>query len=154
MCARPPGLFRMVPVLARAELRELATQPGLYLFVPLIVLFTLIAALDAKGMLDTPLLLTAGTLAVSQLDTLPLFTCILLLVYTVEALERERSVGFAVLRDALPVRTVSLLLGKFLALNGDRIRGAGRVSCRGSAGTGRSGPRSCHPWTVSAGLGA
>jgi ABC-2 type transport system permease protein len=117
MRARPPGLFRSVLPLARAELRELVTQPGLYLFIPLIVLFTVVAALDATGMLDTPLLLTAGTMAVKQLKTLPLFVCILLLVYIVEALERERSVGFSVIRDALPVRTASLLLGKFVAVN-------------------------------------
>jgi len=117
MRARPPGLFRSVPPLARAELRELATQPGLYLFIPLIVLFTVVSALDATGMLDTPLLLTAGSLAVAQLQTLPLFTCVLLLAYTVESLERDRSVGFAVLRNALPLRTASLLMGKFVALN-------------------------------------
>lgn len=117
MRARPPGLLRSVPPLARAELRGLATQPGLYLFIPLIVLFTVVSALEATGMLDAPLLLTAGSMAVAQLQTLPLFTCILLLVYTVEALERDRSVGFAVIRNALPLRTASLLLGKFVALN-------------------------------------
>ena len=117
MRARPPGLFQSVLPLARAELRELVTQPGLYLFIPLIVLFTVVSALESTGMLDAPLLLTAGSMAVAQLQTLPVFTCILLLVYTVEALERDRSVAFAVLRNALPLRTASLLLGKFVALN-------------------------------------
>ena len=117
MRSRPPGLFQSVFPLARAELRELITQPGLYLFIPLIVLFTVTSALDSTGMLDTPLLLTAGSMAVAQLQTLTLFTCILLLVYTVEALERDRSVAFSVIRNALPLRSASLLMGKFLALN-------------------------------------
>jgi ABC-2 type transport system permease protein len=117
MRVRPPGLFRSVLPLAYAELRELATQPGLYLFIPLIVFFIVVSALDSTGMLDTPLLLTAGSMAVSQMQTLPLFTCILLLVYTVEALERDRNVAFSAIRNALPLRTASFLMGKFLALN-------------------------------------
>ena len=46
---------------ARVELTELRSSPGLYLFVPLILLQTLGTALVDVGFLDTPLLVTPGT---------------------------------------------------------------------------------------------
>ncbi len=48
--------------MARVELTELRSSPGLYLFVPLILLQTLGTALVAVGFLDTPLLITSGHL--------------------------------------------------------------------------------------------
>ena len=44
--------------------------------------------------------------------------CLLLLFYTVESLERERSTRLAAISLATPIRTGSLLLGKLLALGG------------------------------------
>ena len=44
------------------------------------------------------------------------YRCLLLLFYTVESLERERSTRLAAIAFAAPIRTGSLLLGKLVAL--------------------------------------
>ena len=98
----------------RVELRELASQPGLYLFVPMI-LIQCFGSVVSTGAFDTTLLSTPGLLAVRQLDTLTLLLCLLLLFYTVESLQRERGTGVASIGWATPLRTGALLLGKALA---------------------------------------
>jgi len=98
----------------RVELRELASQPGLYLFVPMI-LIQVFGSVVETGAFDTTLLSTPGLLAVRQLDTLTLLLCLLLLFYTVESLQRERGTGVASIGWATPLRTGALLLGKALA---------------------------------------
>lgn len=100
---------------ARAELRELISQPGLYLFVPLIVLQATTVGRFSVGAFDTPLLLTPGTLAASMMNTLTLLICLLLLFYTVESLVRDQGTGFAPIASATPTRLGSFLFGKALA---------------------------------------
>jgi ABC-2 type transport system permease protein len=112
---RRPGLFRGALEIARAEARELRSQPGLYLFVPLILLQTIGVGMTRVGPFDTPLLATAGTLAAQACNTLMLLLCLLLLFYTVESLEREKARGLAPIHHATPVGSGSLLLGKSLA---------------------------------------
>ena len=115
MHASPRGLFAGITEVARAELRELRHQPGLYLFVPLILLQTISIALVRVGAFDTPLLSTPGTLAVDSMNTLSLLLGLLLLFYTVESLERENARGLASIYYATPVRTAAVLFGKALA---------------------------------------
>jgi ABC-type transport system involved in multi-copper enzyme maturation permease subunit len=115
MRAAAPGLVRGILAVAHTELRELRSQPGLYLFVPIILLQTIGTNLVAFGAFQTPLLLTSGTLAVGAMNTLTLLVCLLLLFYTVESLERERSTRLAAIHDGTPVRTASVLFGKALA---------------------------------------
>ena len=110
-----PGLFSGLWSVARAELKELRSQPGLYLFVPLILMQTIGSSLIALGAFGTPLLLTSGTLAVRTMNTLTLLNCLLLLFYTVESLQRERSTGLHNIYYATPVKTSSILFGKALA---------------------------------------
>lgn len=110
-----PGLLRGALEIARAEARELRSQPGLYLFVPLILLQTVGIAFERVGPFDTPLLATSGTLAAQSFNTLTLLVTLLLLFYTVESLERERARGLAPIQRATAVRSSSLLLGKSLA---------------------------------------
>ena len=98
-----------------AELAELRSSPGLYLFVPLLVLEALGPNLIAVGPFDTPLLLTPGTFATRTINPLTTLLCLLLLFYTVESLWRERRTGLAAISMATPVRTGSILLGKALA---------------------------------------
>jgi ABC-type Na+ efflux pump permease subunit len=112
---RAPGLVRGVFEVARVELRELAFQPGLYIFVPLILLQTLGSSLLAVGAFDTPLILTSGLAAARSMNTLTLLVCLLLLFYTVESLERERGTGLAAIAYVTPLRTAELLFGKALA---------------------------------------
>lgn len=111
---KPKILGSLLEVL-RTELRELRNQPGLYIFVPLILLQIVGTATFAVGAFDTPLLNTSGQLAVSSMNTITLLVCLLLLFYTVESLYRERATGFDSIYYATPVRTSALLVGKALA---------------------------------------
>jgi ABC-type transport system involved in multi-copper enzyme maturation permease subunit len=115
MRSSPPGLWRSILYVARAELRELRSQPGLYIFVPLILLETIGINMVAVGAFQTPLLLTAGTIAVGSMNTLTLLVCLLLLFYTVESLLREQHTRLASIHAATPVRSAASLFGKSLA---------------------------------------
>ncbi len=116
MTARAPTFWRGFRRVASAELRELRSSPGLYLFIPIIVWQALGSALLAIGAFDTPLLATPGTLAVSSMGTLITLLGLLIVFYGVESLERERATGFAAIHDALPISAGSILAGKALAL--------------------------------------
>ena len=55
-----PGFVRTVLDVARFEARNLASQPGLYLFVPIILIQTIGSLGFQVGAFETPLLLTSG----------------------------------------------------------------------------------------------
>jgi ABC-type transport system involved in multi-copper enzyme maturation permease subunit len=131
MSCRPPGLLRGIGLVARVELRELRSHPGLYLFVPIIILQTIGTSLLAVGAFGTPLLVTPGTLAVGSMNTLTLLVCLLLLFYMTESLQRERHTGLASIYYATPVRSASVLFGKVLAnsLGGVVILLAALLAC-------------------------
>ena len=116
MTSASPGVFAGAWQVARVELTELRSSPGLYLFVPLILVETVGTSLVAVGFLDTPLLVTPGTFAIRTMGILATCLCLLLLFYTVEALERERATRLAAIAYATPIRTGSLFLGKAVAL--------------------------------------
>jgi ABC-2 type transport system permease protein len=109
-----PGLWTGALEVARVEWQELWKHPGLYLFVPMILLQVFGSVVEV-GAFDTPALATPGLLAVRQMNTLTLLVCMLLLFYTTEALQREASTGLGSIHSATPLRTPSLLLGKCLA---------------------------------------
>ena len=90
--------------------------PLLALFVPLILMQTIANSLVALGAFDTPLLLTPGTLAVTQMQFLTTLLSLLLVFYAVESMERERATGFSAIANALPIRTSALVVGKVVAL--------------------------------------
>ena len=113
--SRPPGVLAGALTVARFELAELRVQPGLYIFLPAIVLFLLVDFDAPAGAFDTRLLLTSGTAAVRSLFVLTPWLCLLLLFYTVESLQRERSTRLASIHYATPIATSSLLAGKTLA---------------------------------------
>ncbi len=116
MAGTRPGLLWGAWHVARIELAELVSSPGLYLFVPLILLETLGSSLVQVGYLDTPLLVTSGSFAVTTMAPLSTCVCLLLLWYTVDSLDRERSTRLVEMAHAAPIRTGSLLLGKAAAL--------------------------------------
>jgi hypothetical protein len=95
------GFWKTVRQVARSEMRELRSQPGLYLFVPLILFQTIASSLVSLGAFDTPLLLTPGTLAVTQMEFMTTLLSLLLIFYAVESMERERSTGFSAIANAL-----------------------------------------------------
>ncbi|MEP7381531.1 MAG: M1 family aminopeptidase [Gemmatimonadota bacterium] len=116
MTAAPLGMWATAWGAAGAESRELASRAGLYLFVPLIVLQLLGNSLTAIGAFDTPLLLTPGQLASSQMQAMATFVILLLVFYGVESMERERATRLDAIHDTLPISTGALLAGKLLAL--------------------------------------
>jgi ABC-type transport system involved in multi-copper enzyme maturation permease subunit len=116
MTSHDPGFIEGAFHVARIEISELICSPGLYLFVPLILLQILGTSLARLGYLDSPLLITPGTFAVGAMTQLSAFVGLLLLWYSVESLERERSTRLAAISDPAPIYTGSLLLGKAAAL--------------------------------------
>jgi hypothetical protein len=90
-------------------------RPGLYLFIPLILLQTLGSTAVALGPFGTFVLATPGTIAVRMINYLSLLVALLLLFYTVESHQREKHTGLASIFDATPVRTGSVLFGKSVA---------------------------------------
>ncbi|HEX3556165.1 MAG TPA: M1 family aminopeptidase [Thermoanaerobaculia bacterium] len=109
------GLFRGIGLVASTELKNLLASPGLYLFGALILLQTLGTSLLALGAFQTEVLLTPGLTAVRSFNTLSLLLCLLLMFYTVESLERERSSGLSPISFSTPTRTASFLFGKAVA---------------------------------------
>ncbi len=118
---------------ARSELRELRSQPGLYLFVPLILIQILGNVLTAIGAFGNPLLFTSGQMAASSMNTITLLVCLLLMFYTVESLQRDHSTGLDAILFSTPVRSTSLLFGKAMAnsLVGVVILAAALLGCAG-----------------------
>ncbi|MEM7356340.1 MAG: M1 family aminopeptidase, partial [Acidobacteriota bacterium] len=110
-----PSFLRTALDVARFEARNLRSQPGLYIFVPLILLQTIGSTFFQVGAFDTPLLLTPGTAAVGAMNTLTLLVAFLILFYTVESVSREWRTGLAPMFYATPTRTGAVLLGKAMA---------------------------------------
>jgi hypothetical protein len=115
MTMAPPGFVRTALLTARYEARNLRSQPGLYLFAPIILLQTIGDTFFRTGAFETPLLLTPGLAAVMSANTLTLLVCLLLLFYTVESVLRETNTGLAPIAYATPASTAATLLGKALA---------------------------------------
>ncbi|MFO0827355.1 MAG: M1 family aminopeptidase [Phycisphaerales bacterium] len=84
-----PGALATFRAALGAETRELRRAPGLILFVPLIVLQVVGAALSVPGAFDTPLLLSPGSMAASTFNTVTLLTVLLILFYATESLARD-----------------------------------------------------------------
>jgi hypothetical protein len=99
---------------ARVEFRELIGSPGLYLFVPIILLQASSQFMEV-GAMQAPVLLTPGLTAANLMNTLTLLLCLLLLFYTVESLVRDQVTGIASIAHASPARSASILFGKALA---------------------------------------
>jgi ABC-2 type transport system permease protein len=114
MSARRPSFFASTWDLAKVELRELKSSPGLYLFVPMILIQTLGEVVQTSAF-DTTVMTTPGGMAVRQMGALTLMICMLILFYTTESLQRERSAGLAPVFLAAPIFSGAILLGKALA---------------------------------------
>src|SRR5579864_3174250 len=117
MRSRPPGFLAGALAVTRFELAELVSQPGLYIFLPALLLLLRIDfdADRAPGPFGASVLLTPGTAAVLALFVLTPVLCLLLMFYTVESIQRDRGTRLAPIVYATPVSTPSLLAGKTLA---------------------------------------
>jgi hypothetical protein len=114
---RPPGFLAGTVAVARFEARQLLVHPGLYLFVPLILAQGGVNLWFKQGFLDMPVLLTPGEIAVGMWNLLTVAVALLLLFYTVESFERERTTGLAPLFASTALPTAAILCGK-VAANG------------------------------------
>ena len=125
-----PGFWAGSLEVAMTEFKLLGRHPGLYLFVPMILL-QLFGDVVSTGAFDTPLLQTSGLLAMSSMNTLTLLVSMVILFYTTESLQRERSSRLGAISYSTPLRTGALLLGKAIAnaLLGGAIMVAAFVGC-------------------------
>ncbi|MBP7243408.1 ABC transporter permease subunit, partial [Amaricoccus sp.] len=116
MTSRAPGLMVGVGTIVRSEAGELLRQPALYLFSAFLMLVVAEVAGTEAGLLGSPVLLTAGGLAVRALPVATVLVCLYLLFAVVEAMHRDRATGFEALLHAAPVSDTALMLGKGLAI--------------------------------------
>ncbi len=115
MTTRPPSFLGTVVTVMRAEARNLRSQPGLYIFVPLLLLQTISNMTFQTGAFDTPILLTSGLAATMAMNTLSFWVCVLMMFYIVESTMRERNTKLLPIAYSTPVSTPAFLLGKALA---------------------------------------
>ncbi len=115
MAQSEPSTVRQALRLAALELRGLARQPGLYLFVPVVLLTIVPSAVSGKGPFDSSLLPTPGALAQRGMTGVVTFIILLLLFYTVESLERDARVRLDGLMNTTPTSSAAFLLGRILA---------------------------------------
>ncbi|HET9226159.1 MAG TPA: M1 family aminopeptidase, partial [Thermoanaerobaculia bacterium] len=131
MRIRPSGFLGGLRRIAGTEARNLLSTPAIYVFGVLILLQTIGNATFALGAFQTKILLTPGQLAVASLNPLTLMLCLLLMFYTTESMERERSTGLASLSYSAPIPTASILFGKALSnsLVGVVVTAAAYLGC-------------------------
>lgn len=115
MTGRAPGLVRGTWTILRLELGETLRQPSLYLFAAFLMLVVVEVAGSATGPLDTPMLLTAGGVALRALPVASVLVCLYLLFAVVESLHRDVATGFDALFHPAPVSATGIVLGKGLA---------------------------------------
>ena len=115
MKRKRPSALKALYEIVRVELGLLRGHPGVWLFLPLLVLNTTFDAIYSVGAFDTLLLVTPGSSAVGSLTELTFTLCLLLTVFTVEGLRREQSVGLAPILYSTPVSTRTLVFGKLVA---------------------------------------
>ncbi len=115
MSSRRPNTIAALLQVARAELHVLRGHPGVWLFLPLLVLNSTFDAIYSVGAFETPLLLTPGRSAVGSLDELTFSLLIFLTVFTIEGLRREDSTRLGRIAYAAPISTWTLVAGKLLA---------------------------------------
>lgn len=109
------GILRGLWAVARFEVKGLLHQPGMYLFVPIIMLMTVSDSMVQVGAFSSEPLLTSGSMAVRGFGMLTTLLCFLFLFYGVESLSREKNVGLEGIFASTKVPTFSLLAGKALA---------------------------------------
>jgi hypothetical protein len=98
----------------RAEARELRRSPGLWVFIPLIVI-QCIGAVYTPGAFDTPNLTSAGTFAADTYNTVTLLSVLMVLYYFTESLARDDRSRIAAIVNASPASLAPIVLGRMLA---------------------------------------
>jgi ABC-2 type transport system permease protein len=123
----PPSAVAGAVLVARAELRQVLQQPALHVFVVMAALLAWEFGGSSRGVLDAPVLLTPGGLAVGLWELVTALGCLLLMFVLVEALGRARHLGLLDIVHSTPVPTVSLVVGTQMA--GLAVAGVLLVAC-------------------------
>lgn len=110
-----PSTAKTAWSVGRFELRALLRQPGIYLFVPLILVQVIQKTWGVEGPFGMLLRATVGTVAVESLNWLSTMLCLLTLFYTVESLHRERQSGVSAIVYTTPAKSGAIVMGKVAA---------------------------------------
>lgn len=111
MTSKTPTVLQAAWEMARADMLQLRSQPGAYLFIGFAMLLTLESAGSVRGVFDSQVILTSGGLAVHLVELLTVVSCLMLMFHIVEALDRFRRPGIHGLIASTPVRDAAILLG-------------------------------------------
>ncbi|MCD4652509.1 ABC transporter permease, partial [bacterium] len=111
-----PGFFSSLLNIMHSEFQELRNHAGLYLFIPLFMLFVFGDTYTAIGIFDSPMLVTPGGIAVQSLGSLTLLGSLFLMFYVVESFKREEITGIAPILHSSPVSGYAIIIGKILAI--------------------------------------
>jgi ABC-type transport system involved in multi-copper enzyme maturation permease subunit len=112
MTLSKPGFLRQTWNVAVFELKEVAAQPWLYLFIVVIAVLLMAADRTGQGPMHVQQIYTSGLLAVERMGGLSVLVCFLLLFTNTESLHREVQTRFSPLSYSTPVPTSSWILGK------------------------------------------
>ena len=115
MLSRPTGFLRSFWNVLRVELRELVHQPGIALFIPLIVVDSISEGFLMSGPFETTVMATPGLLAMSTLPGLTVLLALLLMFYTIESLRREKATQLAPIFYSAPMGSAAVYFGKIAA---------------------------------------
>ncbi len=114
MTQRPVGALAAFADAFRAEARELRRSPGLWVFIPLIVI-QCIGAVYTPGAFDTPNLTSAGTFAGATYNTVTVLSVLMVLYYFTESLARDDRSRIAAIVNSSPASLAPLVAGRMLA---------------------------------------
>ena len=112
---RTPSLLKQIGTVLRMELREIASQTWLVVFIVMIAVFLVAPDRGGTGPLHIMNLYTSGSIAAFTLIPLVLMICFLILFTTTESLHRENQTGLGAITYTTPLSTFALLSGKAIA---------------------------------------
>lgn len=110
----PVGMFRQMLNVVRMELKELAGQTWLMVFMVMIAIFLITPDRGGVGPMHIISLYTSGWVATRAMLPLSLMMCFLILFATTESLHRENQTDLSPILYSTPLSTFSLLAGKAL----------------------------------------
>lgn len=110
-----PGTVRQILNVAYFELKELAAQPWLFLFIAFIAIAVMLPDRGGRGELHIAQLYTPGLTAAAAFSPVTMLICFLLMFTNGESLAREQSSGLGQLYYSTPLSTTALMTGKAIA---------------------------------------
>jgi len=131
MTSKAPPTLQTAWEMGRADILQLRSQPGAYLFILFAILLTLESSGSVRGVFDSQVILTSGGLAVHLIELLTVVGCLTLMFHIVDALDRPRRLGIHGLIASSPASDVAILLGP--TMSGALLLFITLVSCASAA---------------------